>query len=105
MQRLPASQKLGFDVSTYDQEPGVEYAFTSRGPVNLHISAAGCVEPKTSNVVVYIVVDDPDELYREWREAGVAGRLEPPSDTGYGAREGAYVHPDENLMRFASPMA
>ena len=46
------------------------------------------------NVVIYVVVDDPDALYREWRAAGIEGHLGEPENTGYRAREGTYADPD-----------
>jgi hypothetical protein len=29
----------------------------------------------------------------------------PPTDTDYGLREGAHIDPDNNLIRFGSPLA
>jgi hypothetical protein len=97
-------RKLGFTVTTYDGEPGVRYGYASRDGVELHISPAGSIDPRTSNVVVYAVVEDPDALYEEWQAAGVEGRLRKPTPAGYGALEGGYVDPDGNLIRFASPL-
>jgi uncharacterized glyoxalase superfamily protein PhnB len=95
-------RKLGFTVTMYDAEPGAQYGYASRDGVELHISPAGTIDPGISNVVVYAVVEDPDALYEEWQAAGVPGRLRKPAPTGYGAREGGYVDPDGNLIRFAS---
>lgn len=43
-------------------------------------------------------------LHAEWATADVEGRLHAPTDTDYGLREGAYVDPDGNLLRYGSPL-
>lgn len=94
--------KLGFEVESYDG--GDYYGYARRGPVELHLSRVDGLDPKASNVAVYLFVDDARALYAEWRAAAVGGRLVAPEATDYGLREGAHVDPDGNLLRFGSPL-
>jgi hypothetical protein len=52
--------------------------------------------------MAYLYVDDADALHAEW--SSVEGRHHRPEDTPYGLREGAYVNPDGNLLRYGSPV-
>lgn len=99
-------ERLGFDVESYDG--GAYYAFARRGSVELHLALVESVDPTTSNVAIYLRVDDARALYAEWRDAGATaehGRLHAPTDTDYGQCEGAHVDPWGNLIRFGSPIA
>lgn len=60
------------------------------------------VDPLTTLVAVYLYVADADALHAEWTAAAVEGRFHAPTDTDYGLREGAYVDPDGNLLRYGS---
>ena len=62
------------------------------------------MDPKTTLVSVYVYVSDADARYTEWSSSGVEGRFHQPTDTDYGLREGAYVDPDGNLLRYGSPL-
>lgn len=42
------------------------------------------------------------DLYQEWSQVEIDGRLVEPSDTSYGLREGACLDRDANLIRFGS---
>ncbi len=89
---------LGFTVEDFH---GV-YGFAARDRVNLHLSRSDHHDPLSSSSMAYLYVDDADALAAEWRAAGVEGRFHDPIDTEYGLREGAYVDPDGNLIRFGS---
>lgn len=52
--------------------------------------------------MLYIRVDDADQLAAEWRKAGVA--VSGPMDYDYGMHEGSHVDPDGNKLRFGSPV-
>jgi catechol 2,3-dioxygenase-like lactoylglutathione lyase family enzyme len=97
---LARYEKLGFEVSLYDG--GDFYGYARRGSVWLHLSRVGDVEPKANLVSVYLYVSDADALHAEWSTSGVGGRFHQPADTDYGLREGAYVDPDGNLLRYGS---
>jgi len=94
-------ERLGFAVQHFE---GGDYAFASRGEVNLHLATVQRVQPDESTVAVFLYVSDAHALYHEWRAVAVDGRLVPPVDTDYGLVEGAYVDPDGNLLRFGSPL-
>jgi len=97
-------RELGFEVRGYTGPDGGTggYGYASRGSVNLHVSQSTNLDPLTTQVSLYLFVDDADALYAEWRAAGVAGRMHAPRDTDYGLREGAHVDSDGNLVRFGS---
>jgi hypothetical protein len=52
--------------------------------------------------MAYLYVDDADALHAEW--SSIEGRHHRPEDTPYGLREGAFVDPDGNLLRYGSPV-
>lgn len=91
---------LGFDVRTYEGDAA--YAFATRGTVEIHLTQVGGLDPATNTSAVYLYVDDADATYASWRLAGVDGHLTAPAGTPHGLREGAYVDPDGNLIRFGS---
>jgi catechol 2,3-dioxygenase-like lactoylglutathione lyase family enzyme len=90
--------RLGFETDAFDET----YGFARRGSVSIHVSYSAGWNPDTSDCMAYLYVDDADALHREW--SSVEGRHHPPTDTGYGLREGAYVDPDGNLIRYGSPL-
>lgn len=87
-------RRLGFEVQRY-ADGG--YAFCNRGNVWFHLSQ-GPVDPATSTTMAYLYVDDPVALHTEWQ--GVEGRHVAPEVKEWGVREGAYVDPDGNLLRY-----
>jgi catechol 2,3-dioxygenase-like lactoylglutathione lyase family enzyme len=99
---LARYERLGFEVSIYSG--GDFYGFVRRGEVSFHLSKVEDVNPKTTLVSVFVYVSDADALHAEWSGTGVEGHFHEPTDTDYGLREGAYVDPDGNLLRYGSPM-
>ena len=99
---LARYERLGFTVSAYTG--GDFYGYARRGDVWLHLSKVDRLDPRTTQVSVYLYVDDADALHAEWSTCGVDGRFHEPSDTDYGLREGAYVDPDGNLLRYGSSL-
>jgi len=95
---------LGFDISAYVDDKGRDdyYGYAERDGVHLHVARVDDLDPRTNVVSVYLYVDDADELFAAWSGAGVEGRFHAVQDTDYGLREGAYVDPDGNLIRFGS---
>jgi uncharacterized glyoxalase superfamily protein PhnB len=51
--------------------------------------------------VLYIHVDDADELAGRWRNAGI--EVQGPENQDYGKREGQHVDFDGNRIRFGGP--
>jgi uncharacterized glyoxalase superfamily protein PhnB len=90
-------QRLGFTISYHDEW----YAFAHRDDLTIHLAHADV--PATSGAaVLYLHVDDADQLADDWRKAGldVVG----PEDYDYGKREGSHTDPDGNKLRFGSPL-
>jgi hypothetical protein len=50
----------------------------------------------------YLFVEDANALARTWLAAGADVRL--PRDTEWGQHEGVLVDPDDNVIRFGSPL-
>ena len=70
---------------------------------HLTIHLAHADDPATAGgSVLYIHVDDADQLAAEWRKAGVT--VSGPEDYDYGQHEGFHVDPDGNKLRFGSPL-
>jgi len=87
-------QRLGFRTAYHDQT----YAFASLGNLTLHLAHDDGTRHMTS--VLYIHVEDADQLAASWRAAAVT--VEGPRDEDYGKREGRHTDPDGNLIRFGS---
>ena len=91
---------LGFEAEEWE---GGGYGFLHRDGVELHLGQVEALDPNSNTVSVYLFVADADQLYAEWAAASVGGRLQAPTDTDYGLREGHHVDPDGNVVRFGSP--
>jgi len=90
-------QRLGFRTSHHDET----YAFAHRDDLTIHLAHAGEGAPRGGSVL-YLHVDDADQLAAEWRKAGLA--VSGPEDYDYGKREGFHIDPDGNKLRFGSPL-
>jgi catechol 2,3-dioxygenase-like lactoylglutathione lyase family enzyme len=100
---LDCYRALGFTATAYGEPPYI-YGFLELGAAHLHLALADPLNPLTSNIMAYLYVTDADALHERWSGSGVGGRFHPPTDTPYGLREGAYVDPDGNLIRYGSPL-
>jgi uncharacterized glyoxalase superfamily protein PhnB len=99
---LTRYEKLGFTGRIYRNPPGDEpliYGFLRRADAHLHLALKTDLDPETNTCAVYLYVDDPDAVFREWSAAFPGGCLEPPEDREWGMREMTYVDPDGNLLR------
>lgn len=94
-------ETLGFTVKKHSKE----YAYASRGAVTLHLARVSGIEPLRSNSAAYLFVNDADALLKEWHDAKVDGKVKKAKNTDYGAREGAHIDPDGNLIRIGSPLS
>jgi len=94
--------RLGFTGRAYEgalPDGRPIYGFLKRDRIDLHLALVPNLEPASNTSAVYLYVDDPDALYREWRAVGPEGRLEKPEDRAWGVREMTYSDPDGNLLR------
>ena len=100
-------RQLGFDVQAYGEgEPNDPiYGFVDRDAVHLHLTQFAQLDPSSNCSACYLKVADADELYAEWAQADVPGRLSEPRDTPYGLRECFHFDPDGNLVRVGSEMS
>jgi uncharacterized glyoxalase superfamily protein PhnB len=89
-------ERLGFATREYE---GGSYGFATRDGIELHLGEDG---GRSGRASAYLFVDDSDALAAEWRAAGVEVHM--PVDTEWGQHEGAVVDPDDNVIRFGSPM-
>ena len=90
-------QRLGFTTSSHDET----YAFAHRGDLTIHLAQDDDPEHHQTGVL-YIHVDDAEQLAADWRKAGM--EVVGPDDYDYGKREGSHVDPDGNVIRFGSPI-
>ena len=90
-------EELGFDVTPHE---GGGYAFALRDEVAVHLGQVPETDPLSSQVAIYLYVDDADALASLWEDK--PGKVVHPVDTEYGMREGAYLDEDGNLIRFGS---
>ena len=97
---LAQYERLGFRTTVHDEGEHPGYGFAERDGVFLHLALDGSLDATRS--AAYLFVEDADALDREWQATGVDGRFHAPTDTPYGLREGAYVDPDGNLLRYGS---
>jgi len=93
---------LGFQVEAHEE--GDEYGFADRDGGSLHLVHQSDLDPLVGAGAAYLYVADADKLAWEWARPGICGRSVPPTDTDYGLREGAHIDPDNNLIRFGSPL-
>jgi catechol 2,3-dioxygenase-like lactoylglutathione lyase family enzyme len=97
---LERFRRLGFATHAYEDV----YGFADRDGVSLHIAVVRKIDLTATSCAAYLYVADADALHAEWTQAGVEGRFHGPTDTDYGLREGAYVDPDGNLIRYGSSL-
>ncbi len=97
--------RLGFDVTYYDQLPD-HYAYAARDGVYLHFACFhGAVPRPNSNAAppdmfdVYIYVDDVEAVHEELVDRG-ADVMQEPADQGYGLREIRVRDPNGYILAF-----
>jgi uncharacterized glyoxalase superfamily protein PhnB len=90
-------QRLGFTTDYHDET----YAFAHRGDLTIHLARDDKPEVHMTSVL-YLHVDDAEQLAADWRKAGM--EVIGPEDYDYGKREGSHVDPDGNVLRFGSPI-
>lgn len=90
-------QRLGFTTEYHDET----YAFAHWGRLVVHLAHDDHPEAHMTSVL-YVHVDDADELAADWRKAGM--EVVGPANEDYGKREGRHIDPDGNLIRFGGPI-
>ncbi len=100
---LDRYRALGFTATAYGEPPYI-YGFLEFGAAHFHLTVADHIDPATSNIMAYLYVTDADAIHERWTTSGVGGSFHSPTDTPYGLREGAYVDPDGNFIRYGSQL-
>jgi hypothetical protein len=93
--------RLGFDVMPYAE--GDEWGWARFEDAELHFYLKPDHDPSTTAAATDLKVLDCDALAAHWSSSGVQGTSD-PYDTQYGMREAVHVDPDNNLIRFGSPL-
>ena len=93
-------ERMGFDVQRWDDT----YAFVRLGGAELNLARRPDLDPDTTTSMVYVEVTDADATHARWLQADIGGHLEPPQDMPWDMREGRWVDPEGNLLRFGSPL-
>ena len=89
-------QQLGFTTEYFDET----FAFAKWGNLVIQLELEENPEAHMTSVL-YIHVDDADEVAVAWRKAGL--EVMDPENQDYGKREGGHVDPDGNVIRFGGP--
>jgi len=95
-------RQLGFEGWEYEHrlaDGRSIYGFLKRDRIQLHLAFARELDPHHNTSAVYLYIDDPDALHKEWSAVAPEGTLRPPEDTSWGMREMSYSDPDGNLLR------
>jgi hypothetical protein len=94
-------EQLGFEVMRY--EDGAAWGWARFGTAELHLYVKEDHDPARTAAAADLSVEDCETLARRWSATGVPGTSD-PYDTAYGMREAVHVDPDNNLVRFGSPL-
>jgi catechol 2,3-dioxygenase-like lactoylglutathione lyase family enzyme len=92
---------LGFEAMEY--EDGMEWAWVRFGIAELHLFLKRDHDPSTTAAAADLVVADADALESAWSGTGISGTSN-AYDTPYGMREAVHIDPDNNLIRFGTPL-
>ena len=99
---LASYARMGFDTDEWDQD----YGFVGCGGREIfHLTRHGVLDTAANPAACYLFVIDADALHGRWEAAAVEGQLTAPEDKPWGLREGMYVDPDGNVLRFGSSLA
>lgn len=89
-------ERLGFTTNRHDDG----YAFANWANLTIHLARDERLDAHRTSVL-YIHVDDADEVAERWRKAGM--EVQGPEHQDYGKCEGQHRDPDGNLIRFGGP--
>jgi catechol 2,3-dioxygenase-like lactoylglutathione lyase family enzyme len=92
------TDRLGFRIAFRDGATPTNYAGICRDDVELHMQFQ--YEHEMSTLRLRIVVDDPDQLFEEYRTQNVFHERTQLANTPWGTREFAFYDPDGNGLTF-----
>jgi predicted lactoylglutathione lyase len=93
---------LGFEVP--EDPAGSDSATATRDGVELRLCQSD-FDPATEAGCIYLVADDPDQLWHEWSRPGIGGRGRAPRATDDDAYAGSHIDPDGNCIMFGTPVS
>jgi hypothetical protein len=93
--------QLGFTVMPYTT--GAEWGWVRFEDAEIHFYLKQDHDPARTAAAADLTVVDCDALEREWSATGVPGTSD-PYNTPYNTREATHIDPDNNLIRFGSPL-
>ena len=91
-------QQLGFNLAFRDNTDSPNYVGFRRDAVELHMQFQ--FEHEMGTIRLRLLVEDPDALFDEYRQRGVACSESGIRDTSWGTREFALYDPDRNALTF-----
>jgi catechol 2,3-dioxygenase-like lactoylglutathione lyase family enzyme len=91
-------RQLGFRLAFGDKADPPNYVGFRRDAVVLHMQFQ--FEHEMGTIRLRFLVDDPDALFHEYRQRGVACNSDGVRDTPWGTREFALYDPDRNALTF-----
>jgi len=92
------TRQLGFDLAFRDNTDSPNYVGFRRDAVVLHMQFQ--YEHEMGTIRLRFLVEDPDALFGEYRQRGVACTESDIRDTPWGTREFALYDPDRNALTF-----
>jgi catechol 2,3-dioxygenase-like lactoylglutathione lyase family enzyme len=92
------TQQLGFKLAFKDNADSPNYVGFRRDAVELHMQFQ--FEFEMGTIRLRFLVEDPDALFDEYRQRGVACNPNGVHDTPWGTREFAFYDLDRNALTF-----
>jgi catechol 2,3-dioxygenase-like lactoylglutathione lyase family enzyme len=92
------TRQLGFELAFRDQSDPPNYVGFRRDEVEVHMQFQ--FEYEMAAIRLRFLVDDPDALYKDYRQRGVECTSEGVHDTPWGTREFALYDADRNALSF-----
>ena len=95
------TRQLGFEFAFGDDGDPPNYVGFRRDAVELHMQFQ--FEDEMGPIRLRFFVEDPDALFKEYRQRGVECTPNSVSDKPWGTREFALYDPDRNALTFYRP--
>ena len=97
------TKMLGFDLTFRDSTDTPNYIVFRRDAIALHMQFQ--YEHEMGTIRLRFLVDDPDALFAEYSQRGIACTDSGIRDTPWGTREFALYDPDRNALTFYRRLA
>lgn len=95
------TEAMGFRLSFRDCSAPDQYVGVRRGGAELHFQYQRDEDmPKPGTLLIRFIVDDPDELFAEYSERGVASERARVQNKPWGTREFSFQDPNGHQLTF-----